>query len=100
MATLWITEFDRKPVPTDGDAVSQVARLPALTTQTVAIGASSAQSAALNNDTRIVRLYADAACHVLVGSNPTATTSSMPIAAGAAEYFGVTPGQKIAVIQA
>lgn len=100
MATLWITEFDRKPLPTDGDAISQIARLPAVAEQTVSIGASSAQSAALNNDTRFVRLYADAACHVLVGSNPTATAAKMPLAAGAAEYFGVTPGQKIAVIQA
>ena len=47
------------------------------------------------------RVVADADCHLEVGGNPTATTGSViKLTAGSAEYFGVTPGHKIAVIKA
>ena len=70
------------------------------TYQTVAIGASSAQSAVLT--TKYVRIYAEDACYLRFGDNPTASTSNgIPMAAGTTEVFAIwTPGiTKVAVIQ-
>lgn len=71
---------------------------PSLTDQAVAIGGTSTQSAAFNAATHLVRLCADVSCSVAFGSSPTATTTNKYLAAGAAEYFVVTPSTKVAVI--
>lgn len=68
--------------------------------QRVAIGASSVQSSAMGETTGLVRLTGSSDCYVSFGSNPTATTSSLYLPAGAIEYFGINPGDKIAVLQA
>jgi hypothetical protein len=97
MATLYITEFEAS-----GNAISgaqlQVAYLPEVTTQKITFTTSSVQSAALDTKTRFVRIHTTAACHVAVGTNPTATTDNMRMIADSVEYFGVRPGYKIAVI--
>jgi hypothetical protein len=75
---------------------------PALADQEIAIGAEG-DSAALNVNTRLVRLYAEAACHVKFGTAPTATTAMQPLAAGVPEFRWVQgqPGtMKISVIAA
>ena len=65
----------------------------------VAIGGASAQSAAFNTNTQIVRIEADAVCSVEIGgANPTATATSQRMSAGQTEYFAVNPGEKLAVI--
>ena len=64
----------------------------------VTISATTAQSAALNADTKFVRVLADANCCIIAADNPTATTSDLPLTAEGAEYFGVIAGQKIAAI--
>lgn len=96
--TLYVTEFTGPP------AVSvyyQAANTPAVANQTVAISGVSAQSAAFNSSTKLVRVHTDVACHVVVGgASPTATTSSMRLGAGQTEYFVVTAGQRLAVIVA
>lgn len=69
------------------------------TVQALAFTGTSAQSSALGATTTMVRLIASAACHVAFGTNPTATTSNMYLAANVPEYFGVTPSTKIAAIQ-
>lgn len=98
MATLYITEFAFEGADYTGHEV-QVAMQPPVAEQTVAIAGASAQSAALNGNTRLVRVSPDAICSVLFGSNPTALTTSMRMAAGQVEYFAVQPGTtKIAVI--
>lgn len=67
--------------------------------QQVSIGAGSVQSTAFGNTTRFVRLHCDVAARVTFGDNPTAAAgTSMRMAAGQTEYFGVRPGQKVAVI--
>jgi hypothetical protein len=71
---------------------------PAIADQAVDITGTSTQSAAFNASTRLVRLCADASCSIKFGVSPTATLTSKFLAAGAAEYFIVTPGQKVAVI--
>lgn len=92
MANLWITEFDTMPQ-------APLGKLPSVAAQVVSFSATT-QSAALNANTNFVRVIADADCHIIAGDNPSATVSNMRLPSGAAEYFGVTPGQKIAVIVA
>lgn len=98
MATLYITEFQYMENANDIGGVPQIAKLPGVASQTVAISGSSAQSSAFNVLTRFVRVTTDIACHVAVGANPTATTSLMRMGPDSVEYFGVTPGHKLAVI--
>jgi hypothetical protein len=100
MANLHITEFDRLAVSANNGPVVQIASMPPLDEQTVAIGASSAASSAFNASTRFVCLTPKADCHIQIGATPTATTSLLPLTAGQVYYFGVTPGHKVAVIQA
>lgn len=96
MAYLFITEYDRLGTDTRTDV--EVGREPALATQRVAISGSSAQSAAFNANTKFVRIHTDQICSILFGANPTATTSTTRLAADSTEYFGVTGGHKVAVI--
>lgn len=58
----------------------------------------SVQSAVIAAE--MVRLVATTDCHVAVGTNPTATTSSMLLPAGVPEYFALLPDQRIAAIKA
>ena len=98
MANLYITEFQYMENANDIGGVPQVAKLPG-TTQVVTF-TTSTQSTAMAVNTRFVRVHSDEACHIAVGSNPTATTSSLRLAAESVEYFGIAPGQKIAAILA
>ena len=86
--TAMVTDHQGRPIPalTPGDS------------QRVAVGSSSTQSTALSSETIIVRVVADVDCYLAFGDNPTATTSDLFLAAGSAEYFGVTPATKIAVL--
>lgn len=69
-------------------------------TQTAAFtGTSAAISNAVGSQTRVVRLYATQDCYVAVGASPTATTSDMPLPAGAIEYIKINPGEKVAAVQ-
>ncbi len=92
-ATAYISEFANYP------GLYSAAFTPELTHQTVAIGGSSAQSNAFSSSTQLIRVECDSICSVQIGgTNPTATATSMRMAAGVPEYFIVQPGQKIAVI--
>lgn len=98
MAILGITEYDKIPmdvngrlIPTGNDARAAY--------QELAVGAGSVQSVALSAATRFVRLHTDVPCRVEFGPNPTAVVGSSPRMAGnTTEYYGVTAGNKIAVI--
>lgn len=70
------------------------------TTLTRSLSGSSAQSSALNAATRLIRLVSSEACYVEIGSNPTATSSSMYLPANSPEYFVVEGGEIIAALQA
>ena len=100
MPTLYITEFASLGT-NERDGLFAVPLVPSLADQTIAIGASSVQSAAFNAAARVVRVAADKTCSIKFGASPTATTSTMRLEAGAVEYFAVTPasGMKIAVIE-
>ena len=68
-------------------------------TQSIAIGGASVQSVATEAGTNLVRVFAEADCSILIGSDPTVSAGNgIPLAAGQFDYFVVTPGHKIAVI--
>jgi len=96
MPTLYITEYSHLVETARGRA--QIPATPPLASQTVTIAAGTAQSAAFNVKTRIIRIHADAAANVEVGTvNPVALDTSARFAAGQTEFQGVTPGEKLAV---
>lgn len=66
-------------------------------TQSIAIGASSVSTTAMDSYTQAIRLYATSDCFVAFGT--TATTSSMFIPANFPSYFRTKPAQTISVIQ-
>lgn len=96
MAVVFISEHER-PTLSFGNLMP-VAKMPPLVSQTVAITAGSVQSSAFGASTYMVGVHTDAICSIAFGTNPTATTSTRRLAAGATEYFEVVPGHKIAVI--
>ncbi len=100
MPNLHITEFERLVPPGSVGGQAPAVTLPPIANKLVAIAGASAQSTAISGNAPLVRLHAEAACHVAVGKNPTATTDHMRMAAGQTEYFGINPGDKIAVIAA
>jgi hypothetical protein len=69
-------------------------------TLVVAFTGTSAQSAAVDENTLVVRLVATADCFVAIGASPTATTSSAYLPAGVVEYLAIRPGHKVAALQA
>lgn len=99
MATLYITEFSDISVSFVRGNLAQIATQPPVVDQTpVAISGASAQSAAFNANTTLVRIHTDSICSILFGTNPTAATTNARLVAGQTEYFGVAPGMKVAVI--
>ncbi len=101
MATLYITEFQRLANISQwqGNVFLQIPENPEVANQTVAIGGASASSAAFNALTKFIRVHADAICSVAVGgTSPVATATQRRMASNQTEYFGVNPGDKIAVI--
>lgn len=98
MTLLYITEYPGTGYDHGGGVA--VANTPAITTQIVNNTGGSAQSAAFNANTRLVRLETDSICSFLFGTNPTATTADPRMAANQTEYFTIQPGNgmKVAVI--
>jgi hypothetical protein len=70
--------------------------------QSVAIGGASVQSSAFDTNTTLIRVHTDAICAIKIGANPTAIaaggTGTTRMAASTTEYYGVKPGDLIAVI--
>lgn len=97
MAVLYISEYDRQCI--DYLRLSVPApQEPSIAEQSVAIGGTSTQSSAFNAKTKFVRLHTDAICSVMFGANPTAVITAKRMAAGQTEFFGVRPGDEVAVI--
>lgn len=71
-------------------------------TDYITVGAASAQSAVWSATTEEIRVVCTAACHINIGENPTAAATDnngFYLPANVVEYFHVTPGQRLAVIQ-
>lgn len=68
----------------------------------ITVGAASAQSAIFGARTFEIRVVSTTACHINIGSNPTAAATDnngIYLPANVVEYLHVTPGQRLAVIQ-
>lgn len=101
MARIYVSEYDRL-APAYGGGLGQVVQEPEIALQSIAITASSTLTAAFNGGTRIIRVHTDAICAIKIGPSPTAIvagdTGTKRMVAGQTEYFGVVPGDKLAVI--
>lgn len=94
MTTLYVAEFER-----NRNQWVQIANMPPLAEQTIAISGSSTQATnAFNAKTALIRVETDTICSIAIGANPTAATTNMRMAADQVEYFSVQPNHKIAVI--
>lgn len=93
---VYVSEYPLPRVNQGGSV--PVVEMPELTTQVLTNGGASVQSSAFNAKTKMIRVHTTAVVSVAVGANPTATTNHARLAANATEYFYVTPGDKIAVI--
>lgn len=96
MAILDIREYATLAKDQDGRPLA-AGQEPALAGQQVTF-TTATQSAAFGSTTRFVRLHSDSNCRILFGDNPTAAGTSPRLAAGASEYFGVVPGQKVSAV--
>lgn len=96
MAKLTVTEFSLLTETSLGR--TQTVKAPPVTEQQLGISGASNPSAAFNARTVVVRLKTDTACSIAWGSAPVAVSGNCPMEAGQTEYFGVNPGDKVAVI--
>lgn len=96
MAKLYITEFSSTILMHGRGGTA--GQYPAVAEQTLAIGGASNSSAAFNANTTIIRVHTDLACSIEIGVSPVATTDTARMATNQTEYFGVSPGQQLAVI--
>ncbi len=97
MATLHITEFSSIPSAPDGETL-WIANLSLVVAHQTVTFTSSQPSLAFKKRTSFVRVYSDAKAHLKVDAdNPVATNKHTPIAPNSPEYFGVSPGHKVAV---
>jgi hypothetical protein len=97
MATVDITEYQNLAM--DGFGVRVAAGFePSRGVRQIAVSASSSQSVALDPTTKFVRVHTDTTIRIAFGADPTAGPTSQRMPANSTEYYGVTPGIKIAAI--
>lgn len=94
-ASCYVSEF----IQAAGAGV-QVAKQPGTDQPSpITVSASSAQSAVFKSTTKLVRLNCDVVVSFVYGTNPTATTNNARLPTGVVEYFDVSGGMQVAVIQ-
>lgn len=96
MATAYVTEFADYPSQRNLVMAKWSSRVVEQTPITVS--GTSAQSAAFASTTRYIMWSCDGIHSWTIGSNPTATTSKMRMAADLIYHIEVQPGDKIAFI--
>jgi len=100
MAKLDVSEYTR---PMGGiNAPLLVGTEPAVAYQQVSFTGTSGESAAFGATTRVIRVSADSICRIKISTAGTAVTATtgMRLSLGVAEYFNVSPGDKISAIVA
>lgn len=100
MALLYITEY-RGVMSDVRDARVAVAEEPPIADQTpVDFSEGEAKSAVLNGKTRVVRIHTDAACHILIGEDPTASVNNQRLSADSERWCALPErsNYKISVI--
>jgi len=82
--------------------VIQAGAEPALLDQQIVTSGASAQSAAFGANTRVIAISIPGApttgIACLFGANPTALATSLRLPANSITFFGVKPGQRVALI--
>jgi hypothetical protein len=97
MATIYVTEFSAMGGAIGGPA--QIAARPGLAKQSMAITASSTTlSSVFTAQTRFIRVHTDAICSIAIGKTPVAVATYDRMSAESTEYYGVVPGDNLAVI--
>jgi|SRR6266702_1236361 len=97
MATLYVTEIDHLAYDASA-AVVLSGQMPPVVEQAIAITGASAQSNAFNTNARFIMVHNDVACCLAFGADPTAQLGFHRLAANERLFYGVKPGQKVAVI--
>jgi hypothetical protein len=93
---LYIREY--KTITTVGVQPVPIAPEPGADQTPVDFSGGAASSQAFATTTHVVRVICDAACSILFGPSPqSASASNALLGAGAAEYFGVIPGEIVSV---
>ena len=95
MAELHITEFELNSADISGESL-WIGNMSQVVAQQVVTFTTTTQSVAFNKRTSFIRAYADAKAHLKFSPDPFATDQNTPIAPNSPEYFGVSPGDKIA----
>lgn len=62
-------------------------------------GTAGTITTAITAGVRKVRVIVTSAAYIKIGSSPTATTSDVYMPADGAEYFTISPGEKVSAIQ-
>lgn len=99
MSDFHITEFKSiGNIPNVGDA--QIAKGP-VASQHLTLTGSNQQSAAVNVDTKFVRIATQTACFVAIAANPNALSGiQIFMPANSVDYFMIPNGHKIAAVTA
>lgn len=97
MTTLSITEYARLARSADGPFVL-TGQEPAVAEQEISIGGSSTPSQPFSPRTNFIMVHAAAVCALAFGDNPSATATRHRLGAGETRFYGVSPGQRLAVI--
>lgn len=99
MAVLYISEYrriGREPHGGPGTTIPSPLE-PSLRNQTVAIGATSAQSLQLDNETTLVLVSTDAVCSIKFGEDPVAKSTDLRMPADSGQFFAVSPNSKLKI---
>lgn len=96
---VYVSEFTRLTVDDNG-ARLPCPPVPAAAEQAVAVGGSSAQSAAFGANVRFVQVHATEPAGLAFGADPTAVDNRHVIGEGETRWYAVVPGHKLAAIGA
>ena len=69
------------------------------TSQKLNIAAAATASSSFSSSSRVVRVFPTKDCFVEFGASPVATTTSLFCPGGIIQFFGVTPSDKVSIIQ-
>jgi hypothetical protein len=70
------------------------------TVQNFTLSGTSQASTAFSSETYMIRITATEGAYFVINSDPTATDADPLIGGNVVDYITVTPGQKIAVLEA
>jgi hypothetical protein len=97
MPTVDITEYQNLANDGLGSRIAAGVE-PSRAVRQITVSGVSAQSAAFDTSTKFVRVHTDSTIRIAFGIDPVASPASQRMPANSTEYYGVTPGIKIAVI--